>query len=187
MTGGYEREGSAALFGGHDVEEAAGRGATAWTGTQYPMHRHTDCRPAQHRQVQGRGAVAHPATILARTDIQAQVQARLDAPVVAVSLQELSPRQRGGWARGDQVFGVELLGRPLLAVRATGQAGGLLNEGKAHRLGVGIEGQEAAGFQATTVEFTGLNARRRVPRGKRRARGSGGVLARCRPRPFDCL
>lgn len=94
MTGGDEGEGSAGLSGRHPVEKAAGRGVAPRAGALDPMHRHTQRGPPQHRQVERRGAVAHPAAVLAGTDVQAQVQARLNAPVVPVGLQQR--RRRNG-------------------------------------------------------------------------------------------
>ena len=187
MTDGYEGEGFAALSGLHRVEEAGGRGLASRTGTPYPMHGHADRRPAQHRQVQRRGAMAHPAAVFAGTDVQPQVQATFNAPVVAVSLQERQRRQRPGRTRGQEVFGVDLAGRAFVAVNAAGQPGGLFDEGKARRLGRGVKGDQTAGFRTAAVAFAGLDDRRQVPRGKRRATGSGGVVARYRPRLFDCL
>ena len=187
MTGRYEGEGFALLASCHRVEEAARRGVTAGAGALDPMHGYADRCPSQHRQVQGRGAVAHAAAVFAGADVQAQVQPSLDAPVAAVGLQQRDGCQRRGRAGGEQVFGVDLFGGVLGAVEAAGQPGGLFDEGEADGFGGGVEGDEAAGFGAAAVDFTGLDDARRVQRGKRRATGFGEVVARCRPRPFGCL
>ena len=151
------------------------------------MHGHADRGPSQHRQIQRRGAVAHAAAVFAGADVQAQVQPGLDAPVAAVGLQQRGGRQHRGRAGGEQVFGVDLFGGVFGAVEAAGQPGGLFDEGEADGFGGGGEGDEAAGFEAAAVKLTGLDDDRWVQRGKRRATGFGGVVARCRPRPFGCL
>ena len=162
-----------------------GRRRGGWRRIQWmatPMR-----RPAPHGQVEGCGAVAHPAAVLPGADLQTQVHSALDAPVVAAGLQERHRRQCGGRGGGVEVLGLDPFGRVPVTVHAAGEAGGLLDEGKVHRRGGGVEGDEAAGFGAAAIAFAGLHDRRRVPRGKRRATSSDEVVARCRPHPFGCL
>ncbi len=133
------------------------------------------------------GAVAHAAAIFAGTDVQAQVQARLNAPVVAVGLEQRRGCQRGGGPGGEQIFGVDLPGGVLLAVHAPGQPGGWFDEGEIHRLRRGGEGDQAAGFGAAPIALAGLDGDRLDRRGKKRATDSGRVVARCYRRLSDCL
>lgn len=95
--------------------------------------------------------MAHAAAVFAGADIQAQVQARLNAPVAAVGGQHGSRRQRGGGEGTQQVLGVDLLGGAFRAVEATRQPGGLRHEGESDGLGGGGEGDQAARLQAPAI------------------------------------
>ena len=87
MTGRYEGECPLGLFGGHEVKKAAHGGFARVGAFSDPVDRDTDHRPTHHGQVEDGGGVADAAAIFSGADIQAQVQARFDAPIPAVGLQ----------------------------------------------------------------------------------------------------
>ena len=169
------------------VEEAA-QGGLAGVGTFFdPADRDADHRATDHRQVEGRGAVANAAAVFAGGHIQAQVQARFNAPMAAVGLQHFPGAEGGAGARTEQILGLDVLGRVFLTVEAAGQTGGLLHEGESHGLGRGVEGDKAARLGAAAIEFADLNRVGFKLRGKKRATNLGRVVARFWRRPSDCL
>jgi len=151
MTDSYEREGFSGLLGGHKIEKAAHGGATPLTAFSDPVDGHADPRAAHHGQIEGGDAMAHAAAVFAGDHIQAQVEARFDAPMAAVGFQHLPGAERGGRARAEQIFGFDLFGGILVAVNTTGQPGGLLHKGEDDGGGGGVPGPEAAGLGATAV------------------------------------
>ena len=175
------------LFGRHAVEEAA-QGGLAGVGTFFdPADRDADHRPADHRQVEGGGAVANAAAVFSGGHIQAQVQARFNAPIAAVGSQHFPGTEGGAGARTEQILGFDLCGGVFLTVKAAGQAGRLLHEGESHGLGRGVEGDEAARLGAAAIALAELNRVGFNLRGKKRAPNLGRVVARFRRRPSDCL
>ena len=88
-----------------------------------------------------------------------------------VSLQQRGRCQRPGWAGGEQVFGVDLLGGMLGAVQAAGQPGGLFDEWKATASAVVSKGRRPRALRRLrlgspvwmmTAGSSGGNAARRV-------------------------
>ena len=151
MTGSYEREGSFRLLGRHVVIEATHGGGAFLGMLADPGGGDADHGPAHHGQVEDGGAVAYPAAVFARDDIQAQVEARFDAPIGAIGLQQAEPWEVEPGAGANQVLGLDPLGRVAGAVEAAGQPGCLLDEGKGDRGGGGVKGDEAAGLRAAAV------------------------------------
>ncbi len=151
MTGGYEREGSLGLVGRHVVIETAHGGPALLGPLAHPIDRDADHGPPQHGQVEDRGAVTHPAAVFAHADIQPQVQAGFDAPIVAIGLQEVAPRQVQPGPGGKQKLGFDSLGRVADTVEAAGQPGRLRDEGEGDLLRGGVKGDEAAGLGAAAV------------------------------------
>jgi len=174
------------LFGGHEIKKAA-HGGGPWRGAfSDPADGRADDRASDHGQVEGRGAVAHAAAVFPGDDIQAQVQARFDAPVAAVGCQHVLGVQRGGWARAQEILRFDLFGRMLVTVNTTGQPRRLFDKGEHDGRGRGREGLEGAGLGAAAVAFTRLDQGRRRQRGKNRATDLGQVVARFRGRLFGC-
>ena len=175
------------LFSRHVVEEAA-QGGLAGVGTFFdPADRDADPRTADHRQVEGGGAVVNAAAVFFGGHIQAQVQARFNAPIAAVGSQHFPGTEGGAGARTEQILGFDLCGGVFLTVEAAGQPGRLLHEGENHGLGRGVEGDEAARLRAAAIAFTGLGGGGFNFRGKKRAPDLGRVVARFPRRPSDCL
>ena len=87
MTGRYEGERPLGLFGGHEVEKAVHGGLARVGAFSGPVDRHADYRPPHHGQIEDGGGIADAAAIFSSADIQAQVKARFDAPILAVGLQ----------------------------------------------------------------------------------------------------
>ncbi len=187
MTGSYEREGFFALVGGHEVEKATGRRFARIAAFAYPIDSHTDYSSAHHPQIQRAGSIAHAAAILSGAHVQAQVQAGLDSPVAAVSLEHLQSRELGLWQRGQQIFGFDFFGGLVWAVEATGQPGRLLHKGKIGARCGGVEDNQSASFSSAAVEIAKLDAVRLILRGKGRATDLCKVVARSQRPPFDCL
>ena len=175
------------LFSRHVVEEAA-QGGLAGVGTFFdPADRRADHRPADHRQVEGGGAVANAAAVFSGRHIQAQVQACFNAPIAAVSSQHFPSAEGGTGTRTEQILGLDLRGGVFLTVEAAGQTGGLLHEGESHGLGRGVEGDEATRLGAAAIALADLNRVGFSLRGKKRAPNLGRVVARFGRRPSDCL
>ena len=84
MRDSYEGEGFFGLLGRHKIKKAAQGRGTRRAAFSDPADGHADDGAADHRQIEGRGSVAHTAAVFPGDDIQAQVQARFDAPVAAV-------------------------------------------------------------------------------------------------------
>ena len=125
--------------------------------------------------------------VFAGNDIQAQMQARFDAPVSTVGLEHLGGVQGRAGLGAEQVLGLDALGGLLLRVEAAGQPRGLFNEGEGDGRGRGVKGDEAAGLRAAPIPLAGLNGLRFELRGKRRATDLGRVVARFWRHLFDCL
>lgn len=175
------------LFSRHVVEEAA-QGGLAGVGTFFdPADRDANHRPADHRQVEGGGAVANAAAVFAGRHIQAQVQARFNAPIAAVGSQHFLGAEGGAGTRTEQVLGLDLRGGVFLTVAAAGQTGGLLHERESHGLGRRVEGDEAARLGAAAIALADLNRVGFNLRGKKRAPNLDRVVARFWRRPSDCL
>ena len=108
--------------------------------------------------------MAHPAAVLARRDVQPQMESVLDAPMRAVSLSHLEGREALGGARSDQPVGIDHVGlgpgRSLAQVWRAAWA----TAGKADQFGRGRKGDQAAGFEPAAIEFKPLNE---VCRGRR--------------------
>jgi len=92
-------------LGGPKIEKAAPGGVTRGGAFSDPANRPADDRAGDHRQVEGRGAVAHAAAVFPGGHIQAQGQARCDAPVAAVGRQPWLGGPRGGRARAEPIRG----------------------------------------------------------------------------------
>ena len=187
MTGGYEREGSFALAGGHEVKKSGCGRLAGVAALAYPVDGHTDYGSSHHAQIQRAGAMAHAAAIFSGADIQAQMQASLDSPVAAVSLEHLQSRELGLWERGQQILRFDLFGGLVRAVEATGQPRRLLHKRKSSARRRGVENQQSASFGSAAVELANLDAVRLIFRGKRRATDLCKVVARSHRPPFDCL
>ena len=131
--------------------------------------------------------MADPAAIFPGDDVQAQVQARFDAPVMTIGLKHLLGTHLGGRTGAEEVFGLDALSWMAPAIDAASESGGLFHKGEVDRRGCGVERNQAARFRAAAVEFTGLRDRPLGRRGKNRARSFDSALARFgRPRA-DCL
>ena len=187
MTGGYEREGFFSLIGSHEVEKATGRCFARVGALAHPVNGHADYRSAHHPQIQRAGAMAHAAAILSGTDVQTQVQAGLDSPVAAVSLEHLQSRELGLWQRGQQIFGFDFPGGLVRAVETAGQPSRLLHKGKISARCGGVENNQSASFGSAAVALANLDAVRLILRGKGRATDLCKVVARFRRPLFDCL
>ena len=175
------------LFGRHTIKKAA-QGGFARVGTFSDRgDRNADHRSTDHGQVERRGGVAHTAAVFSGDDIQAQMQARFDAPMAAVGLEHFGGAQGSAGLRREQVLGFDALGRLFLGVEAAGQPGGLFDEGEGDGRGGGVKGDKAAGLGAAPIPFAGLNGGRLELRGERRATDPGRVVARFWRRLFDCL
>jgi hypothetical protein len=151
------------------------------------MNGDTDYGATHNGQIECGSAVAHPAAILSGNHVQTEVQAAFDAPIPTVSPKHLLSAHLSGWAGSEEVFGFNALGGLALAVDATGQAGGLLHKRETDGGGGGVESNDTARLGAAAVQFTGLGDGPLGQRGKTRARGFGGAVARCRQHPADCL
>ena len=174
------------LFGGHKIEKATHRGL-AWVAALFnPVDSDTDHRSTHHRQVEGGSAVADAAAIFSSDHIEAQVQARFDAPIAAVRLQHLLSGERRTWAGAKEIFGFDVIGGTFLTVHTTGQPGRLLHKREISGFGGGRERNQAARFGAIAVEFAELRNGGFGVRGKKRATDPGRVVARFHRRPFDC-
>ncbi len=64
---------------------------------------------AYDRQIEGGSAVANTAAVFYGDNVQAEVEARFDAPIPAVGSKQLLGTQLGGRAGTDQVFGFDAL------------------------------------------------------------------------------
>lgn len=151
------------------------------------MHRHADHGAADDGQVHDGVGFSDSASVLASDDIESEVKARFNAPVTSVGLEHLLGIHLGGGARTDQIFGFDPFGRLTSAIDATGQPSRLLGKREIDAGGDGVKGDEAAGFEAAAVAFTGLDPRRLVLRGKMRPTGAYRVLGRWRQYRADCL
>jgi hypothetical protein len=174
-------------FGSHAIKEAAQGGFARVATFSDPGDGDADHRSTDHGQIQGRGGVAHAAAVFAGNDIQAQMQARFDAPVTAVGWEHFGGAQGRAGFRGEQVLGFDALHGLLLRVEAAGQPGGLFDEGKGDGRGGGVKGDQATGLSAAPIPFAGLNGGRLELRGKRRATDLGRVVARFWRRLLGCL
>ena len=120
---------------------------------------------------------ADSAQVLARADVQAKVQAVLNAPVLSIRLVDGLGSEGAGSARGDEPFGLD----PVLgfgAIDATGQPRRLGDKGETRGFGAGVKTDQAAGFQASAIEFGVLNDVLSGPRGKKRGSIPLRVVAR---------
>lgn len=166
------------LFGGHAVKKAA-QGGFARVGAGFdPRDGNANHRAADHGQVQRRGWMAHAAAVLAGDDIQAQMQARFDAPVTTVGLEHCGGAEGRPWLGAEQVLGFDVLGGLFLGIETAGQPGRLFDKGKGDSRSRGVKRDEAAGLGAAPIAFAGLNGGRCDPRGKKRAIGLGRAVAR---------
>ena len=105
----------------------------------------------------------------------------------AVGLEHLLGIHLSGGTGAEQIFGFDFLGRFAGAVYTTGQPSGLLGEGKSNPGGGRVKGNQATGFSPATIEFTGLNDGRLVPRGKMRPTDGYRAVARYRRHRIGCL
>ena len=122
--------------------------------------------------------MADPAAIFAGDDIQAQVQARFDAPVLTIGLKHLLGTHLGCRTGAQEVFGFDSLSWMAPAIDAASESGGLLHKGEVNRRSRGVERNQAARFGAAAVELTGLRDRPLGQRGKNRARSFDRAVAR---------
>ena len=186
MKDGYEREGFPALFGRHEVIEAAQGGLARVATFANPRYGHAHDGPAKHGEVEGRGAPTHPAAIFAGDDIQPQVEPRFDAPVTAVGVEHGFQVEFGCRAGSDQVFGFDLVGVLFIAVNAARETGGLLDKREVGGGSRGGKGPQTARLHPLAVKLTLLQGRRAGRRGKKRASDLGRVVARFRRRLSGC-
>ncbi len=154
-------------------------------------------RHGRARWIQCTATLSAARRSIAKLSAEVRWRTRLRSSPALTSRRRCRPVSMPRWSRsacssaagatgGEQVFGVDPLGGAFHAVHAPGQPGGL-DEGEVHRLRRGGEGDQAAGFGAATIALAGLDGGRLDRRGKKRATDSGGVVARCRPRPSGCL
>ena len=87
---------------------------------------------------------------------QPQMQARFNAPVLAILPEHLLGAHLSGRPGCDEGFGLDFLGWFARAIDATGQPSGLLGKRKVDARGRRIKGDDAASFGASAIELTGL-------------------------------
>jgi hypothetical protein len=152
-----------------------------------PVHGQADDRPSDDGQVHDGIAGPDATAVLTSNHIESEMKAGFNAPVSAVGFEHLLSIHLCRGARAQQVLGFYFLGWFAGAVDAAGQPSGLLCEGKGHSRRSGIKGDEATSFGPATIEFTGLNDGRLVPRGKMRPTAVYRAVARYRRHRIDCL
>ena len=131
--------------------------------------------------------MADSAAIFSGDDVQAQVQARFDAPILTIGLKHLLGTHLGCRTGAEEIFGFDSLSRMAPTINAAGKSGGLFHKREVSRRGRGVERNQAARLRAAAVEFTGLSDRPFGQRGENRARRFDRAVARFgRPRA-DCL
>ena len=172
---------------GHEIVEAAQGGLAGIAASFGPIDRHAHHCAANDCQVECGGAIANSAAIFSGDDVQAQVQARFDAPILTIGLEHLLGTHLGCRTGAQEVFGLDALRRMAPAIEAASESGGLLHQGEVGRRGCGVERNQAAGFGAAAVEFTGLRDRPLGQRGKNRARSFDRAAARFGRRRADGL
>ena len=131
--------------------------------------------------------MADSAAILSGNDVQAQVQAGFDAPILPIGLKHLLGTHLGCRTGAEEVLGLDSLSWMAPAIDAASESGGLLHKGEVGRRGCGVERNQATCFGAAAVEFTGLRDRPLGQRGKSRARSFDRAVARFGRRRADCL
>jgi hypothetical protein len=176
-----------AALGRHEIVKSAQGGLAAVVAVADPMHGHADDGPSYDGQVHDGVGFSNSAAVLARDDIEPEMQAGFNAPVSAVGLKHLLGVHFNGRARAQQILRFDLFSGLARAIRATGQSSGLLGVRKSNRSGGRIEGNEATRFDAATVAFTALSDGPVVPRGKMRPTDGYRALARCQRHPADWL
>ena len=103
----------------------------------------------------------HAAPVFSGAHIQAQMQPRFNAPMAPVGRQEGGPIQLGPGTRTQEIFRGDFVRWKALAINAAGQACGLGHEGKVHRAGGGLEGDQTPDFIPAAVDLAGLGDRLR--------------------------
>jgi hypothetical protein len=131
--------------------------------------------------------MADPAAIFSGDDVQTQMQAGFDAPVMTIGRKHLLGTHLGCRTGAQEIFGFDALSWIAPTIEAASESGGLFHKGEVGRRGRGVERNQAAGFGAAAVEFTGLCDRPLGPRGKNRARSFDRAVARFGRRRADCL
>ena len=115
------------------------------------MDRHAHQRAANDRQVECGGAIAHPAAVFSGDDVQAQVQAGFDAPILTIGLKHLLGTHLGDRTGAEEVFGFDSLSWMAPTINAAGESGGLLHKREVGRRGRGVERNQAARLRAAAV------------------------------------
>ena len=172
---------------GHEIVEAAQGGLAGPGASFHPINRYAHHRAANDRQIKSGGAIADPAAIFSGGDIQAQMQAGFDAPILAIGLKHLLGTHLGCPTGAEEVFGFDALRRMAPAIEAASESGGLLHKGEVGCRGCEVERNQAARFSAAPIELTGLGERPFGQRGENRARSFDRAVARFGRSRADCL
>lgn len=172
---------------GHEVKKSAhGRLALVFAPAG-PMDRHADHRPANDGQIQRRISMAHTAAVFSGDDVQALVQSVFDAPVVAIPTEHLLRIHLRRRARGQEELYFGFLGWLARNLDVAGEPGGLFGKGEADAAGTDFKSLKATLFGTPPVDLRASRRGTCVPRGKKRATGLDGVVARSFRRQADCL
>jgi len=115
------------------------------------------------------------------------MQAVFDAPVVAITAEQLFGAHLRRWARSNQVLDFGFFGGFAWNLNRASESGGLFGEGETDAGGADLKSRQATFFGATAVDFRGLGGGSFVLRGKKRATDWNRVVARSSRLRADCL